>query len=92
MSNRGQVAIYLPQRVMKLLKIEAVKRETTLGSIMGEAGLAWIKFLKKEEMEDRKKRNELFEMEQLRREAEEIQADLDLLLKNRAEAKRKYRK
>jgi hypothetical protein len=89
---RGQVAVYLTPRVFRLLKIEAVKRGCSLGSIMGEAALAWVKFLKKEEMEDRKARNELAELETIKKEAEEVQAELDLLLATRASAKRKYRR
>lgn len=91
-NERGQVAVYLKPQVMKLLKIEAVKRETTLGSIMSEAGLAWVKFLKGLEMEERKKRNELSEIERISKETEEVQAELDLLLKERAESKRRYRR
>ena len=82
----------LTQSVFKLLKIEAVKRGASLGSLMSEAALAWVKFLKKEEMEERRLKNQIAEIETLKQEYEEIQTEMDILLDKRASAKRKYRR
>lgn len=83
-----QVAIYLTPRVFKLLGVEAVNRGTTKGHIVAEAVLAWFKFLRKEEIIERKERNELAEIEQLEKEAEGFQTELDLLLKETKTKKR----
>lgn len=81
MSKALQVATYLPPRIFKLLSIEAANRGTTKGQIISEAVLAWFKFLRKEEIIERKERNELAEIDKLEKEAEGFQTELDLLLK-----------
>lgn len=89
MPREGKVAIYLSPKVKKMVAIEAIKRETTIGDFVGEAVLAWFKFLKKMELEDRVLRNELSEIESLKAEQAYIQTELDLLLKIREEKKQR---
>jgi BioD-like phosphotransacetylase family protein len=74
---RSMVAMQISTHVKKLIHIEAVKRETTIGSIMSEAALAWIKFLRKIEMDEKIKKNDLSEMERLKKELYELQEALD---------------
>lgn len=90
--SRGQVQVYLSPRVFMKLKVEAVRRRTTLGSLMSEAGLAWCKWLDKAEMEDRKEQKDLKAVERLQREIDDTQAELDQLLKDRKEFKHKTNK
>lgn len=89
---KGQVQVYLSPRVFKKLRVEAVKRDTTLGSLIGEAGLAWCKWLDKAEMEDRKEHKDLKAVERLQREIDDTQAELDQLLKDRKDFKHKTNK
>lgn len=89
MPREGKVAIYMNPKLKKMVAIEAIRRETTIGDFVGEAVLAWFKFLKKMEIEDRIERHETAELEALKKEQEYIQTELDLLLKTREEKKRR---
>lgn len=81
------VSIYMSPKVHKLVHIEAIRTGTTMGDLVGEAILAWLKENKKKEMEERRLRNELADIDKLEQEYKDTQKELNLLLKER-EAKR----
>jgi len=90
MEKRAIVAVQISKRVKKYIHMEAIRRETTIGSIMGEACLAWIKFLRKVELEERMKNNDP-NIETLKAELIEIQSELVEVLKYRKATKNKTR-
>jgi hypothetical protein len=86
-----KVQVYLPPHIKKQLQIEAVRKKISMGQLASEALLAWGKFLRKWEMNDRKERQEFAEVERLKAEADKLHAELEVLLQNR-EANKKRRK
>lgn len=87
-----KVQVYLTPAVKKLLDIEAIKKKTTKGNIASEAIIAWFKFGRKWEMNDRKERKEFAEVERLKAEADKLHADLEELLQTRELNKAKRRR
>lgn len=86
MGREGSVTVYLTPRIKRLLKIEAVNREASMGSIMGEAALAWIKFLKEIEIKNQREAANKYECEKLENELNNIQSELDIVRNERKEA------
>jgi hypothetical protein len=86
MGKRGEeskVSIYLPPSVKKRLHKEAIDKGITLGTMVSVACLSWVRGGKKAEMEDRKIRNEFADIDRLMKETEELEAQLEMLLKKK---------
>lgn len=71
------VVIHLPLHIKKRLHIEAIKNDTTMGYLTGEAILAWLKFTRELEMKRRREKNEQKEVERLQAEIAELEKELD---------------
>lgn len=74
-SGRVLMSIYVPPAVKKMLHMESLRRDTYLQYIGEEALIAYIKFLKKAELEDRKQRKLSIEAQE--KELEKIQSLMD---------------
>lgn len=75
--KRGNVSVYIPMHIKKRLHIYAIRKNRTLGSIISEAALHWVKDGLKEEMKEMEVRKDMAEIEKLRREMEDIQEQID---------------
>jgi peroxiredoxin family protein len=86
-----KISVYLPSKIKKIVHIEAIRKDTTMGSILSEAVMNHIKRTKKMDMEEKKMERKMAEYEALQREADEIEQLLEEILQERKEGNQQSR-
>jgi len=77
MPRRGNISVQIPLKIKKRIHVYCIRKNMTLGSFASQAMLHFMTDGIKEDMAKLKAQEDSLEIEQLKKETEEIQALID---------------
>lgn len=82
-----KVQVYLTPHIKKIIHIEAIKREMTMGQLVAESIIGWQKWGRIAQIRDKEKKQETEDLDRLRAEVEYYERELEALLEEQKQRK-----